>query len=153
MSEPMLVGASPPPASNFSVPQSTTIWAGGRRRQATIAKMASVSAILGSYSGTPFTVTASNTALDQRGNLQTADLVGEVRRVGIGARDARALAARARTRGFRAMQFNFVISTNERAIKTWRAYGFEVVGTLPGAFRHPERGFVDVFVMTTAIWV
>jgi ribosomal protein S18 acetylase RimI-like enzyme len=45
------------------------------------------------------------------------------------------------------MQFNFVISTNERAIKTWRAYGFEVVGTLPGAFRHPERGFVDAFVM------
>ena len=55
--------------------------------------------------------------------------------------------ARARTRGFRAMQFNCVISTNERAIKTWRAYGFEVVGTLPGAFRHPERGFVDAFVM------
>jgi ribosomal protein S18 acetylase RimI-like enzyme len=54
---------------------------------------------------------------------------------------------RARERGFRAMQFNFVVSTNERAVKTWAAYGFEIVGRLPGAFRHPQRGDVDVFVM------
>jgi len=55
--------------------------------------------------------------------------------------------ARARERGFRAMQFNFVVSTNERAAKTWLSYGFEIVGRLPGAFRHPQLGYVDALVM------
>jgi ribosomal protein S18 acetylase RimI-like enzyme len=54
---------------------------------------------------------------------------------------------RARARGFLAMQFNFVVSTNERAVSTWRAYGFEVVGRLPSAFRHPRHGLVDALVM------
>ncbi|HEY7289100.1 MAG TPA: N-acetyltransferase [Vicinamibacterales bacterium] len=54
---------------------------------------------------------------------------------------------RANQRGFRAMQFNFVVSTNERAVRTWQAYGFEIVGRLPRAFRHPVHGFVDAFVM------
>jgi ribosomal protein S18 acetylase RimI-like enzyme len=55
--------------------------------------------------------------------------------------------AHARTRGFLAMQFNFVVSANVRAVKTWQAYGFEIVGRLPSAFKHPEQGFVDAFVM------
>jgi GNAT superfamily N-acetyltransferase len=55
--------------------------------------------------------------------------------------------ARARTRGFRAMQFNFVVSSNQRAINTWEAYGFGVVGTLPSAFNHPTLGFIDALVM------
>jgi ribosomal protein S18 acetylase RimI-like enzyme len=54
---------------------------------------------------------------------------------------------RARDRGFRAMQFNFVVSTNERAVKLWESLGFETVGRLPGAFRHPVRGEVDALVM------
>lgn len=54
---------------------------------------------------------------------------------------------RAKERGFRAMQFNFVVSTNERAVKLWQNLGFEVVGRLPGAFQHPELGFVDALVM------
>ena len=54
---------------------------------------------------------------------------------------------RARARAFRAMQFNFVVSTNERAIRTWNAYGFEIVGRLPSAFDHPRHGFVDALVM------
>jgi ribosomal protein S18 acetylase RimI-like enzyme len=49
--------------------------------------------------------------------------------------------------GFRAMQFNFVVSTNERAIKLWQQLGMKIIGTLPGAFRHPEKGYVDVYVM------
>jgi len=53
----------------------------------------------------------------------------------------------ARARGFRAMQFNFVVSTNERAVRLWEGFGFEIVGRLPGAFQHPLRGFVDAFVM------
>ena len=54
---------------------------------------------------------------------------------------------RAKQRGFRAMQFNFVVSTNERAVKLWLSLGFEIVGRLPRAFQHPERGFVDALVM------
>ena len=53
----------------------------------------------------------------------------------------------ARRIGFRAMQFNFVVSTNESAIHLWKEFGFEIVGTLPGAFRHPQKGYVDVYVM------
>jgi ribosomal protein S18 acetylase RimI-like enzyme len=55
--------------------------------------------------------------------------------------------AEARQRGFRAMQFNFVVSTNDRAVKTWLAAGFEIVGRQPAAFRHPRLGYVDAFVM------
>jgi L-amino acid N-acyltransferase YncA len=55
--------------------------------------------------------------------------------------------ATAVARGFRAMQFNFVVSSNHRAVATWQAYGFDIVGTLPLAFRHPTLGFVDAFVM------
>ena len=53
----------------------------------------------------------------------------------------------ARRLGFRAMQFNFVVSTNEGAVRLWKQLGFEIVGTLPGAFRHPRKGYVDVYVM------
>lgn len=49
--------------------------------------------------------------------------------------------------GFRAMQFNFVVSTNESAVRLWQNLGFKIVGTLPGAFHHPENGYVDVYVM------
>lgn len=54
---------------------------------------------------------------------------------------------RARARGFSAMQFNFVVSTNQRAVKLWRSLGFAEVGRLPGAFRHPGLGVVDALVM------
>lgn len=54
---------------------------------------------------------------------------------------------RARKAGFRAMQFNLVVSTNERAVRLWQGMGFEIVGRLPGAFQHPVRGFVDALVM------
>ncbi|WGW04184.1 GNAT family N-acetyltransferase [Tropicibacter oceani] len=49
--------------------------------------------------------------------------------------------------GFRAMQYNFVVSTNTRAIDTWQRAGFEVIGRLPGAFNHPVQGYVDALVM------
>jgi len=54
---------------------------------------------------------------------------------------------RARARGFRAMQFNFVVSTNERAVKLWQSFKFEIVGRLPKAFLHPTLGYVDAYVM------
>jgi len=49
--------------------------------------------------------------------------------------------------GFRAMQFNLVVSTNKSAVRLWQKLGFEIVGTLPGAFQHPKHGYVDAFVM------
>ncbi len=53
----------------------------------------------------------------------------------------------ARAQAFRAMQFNFVIATNHRAVKLWTGMGFETVGRLPGAFLHPVLGYVDALVM------
>ena len=66
---------------------------------------------------------------------------------GVGRRMAEHCLTEARRMGFRGMQFNFVVSTNTRAIHLWNQLGFKIVGTLPGAFRHPEKGFVDVYVM------
>lgn len=53
----------------------------------------------------------------------------------------------ARLRWFRAIQFNFVVSTNERAVRLWQSLGFEIVGTLPGGYRHASLGYVDAYVM------
>ena len=57
----------------------------------------------------------------------------------------------ARRRGFRAMQFNFVVGTNERAVLLWQHMGFEIVGRLPGAYRHARLGDVDALVMFRAL--
>lgn len=53
----------------------------------------------------------------------------------------------ARSRGFRAMQFNAVVETNTRAVALWHSLGFEIVGTVPEAFRHPNAGYVGLHVM------
>ncbi len=66
---------------------------------------------------------------------------------GVGRRMAEHCLSEARRMGFRAMQFNFVVSTNTRAIHLWKQLGLKIVGTVPGAFRHPEKGYVDVYVM------
>jgi ribosomal protein S18 acetylase RimI-like enzyme len=54
---------------------------------------------------------------------------------------------RARSRGFKAMQFNFVIESNERAVRLWQSCGFTILCRLPKSFLHPELGYVDAFVM------
>ena len=54
-------------------------------------------------------------------------------------------------RGFKAMQFNFVVSTNERAVRLWQSLNFEIVGCLPLAFEHPRLGLVDALVMFRAL--
>jgi ribosomal protein S18 acetylase RimI-like enzyme len=53
----------------------------------------------------------------------------------------------ARARGFRAMQFNFVVGSNERAIALWQSFGFAIAGRLTEAFAHPRLGLVDAVVM------
>lgn len=64
---------------------------------------------------------------------------------------ARALVDHAKSwaaaQGFAAMQFNFVVATNEDAVHLWQKAGFAIVGRLPGAFRHPRLGPVDGLVM------
>jgi hypothetical protein len=52
----------------------------------------------------------------------------------------------ARAEGFRAMQFNFVIAANP-AVRLWQRHGFAIVGTLPGAFDHPDLGEIDAHIM------
>lgn len=49
--------------------------------------------------------------------------------------------------GFRAMQYNLVVTTNVVSVRLWQKHGLDIVGTLPGAFRHPQSGFVDALVM------
>lgn len=49
--------------------------------------------------------------------------------------------------GYKAMQFNFVVSTNKVAVILWQSLGFRVVGTLPKGFRHAKKGYVDVYIM------
>ena len=53
----------------------------------------------------------------------------------------------ARAAGYRSMQFNAVVETNTRAVALWRSLGFEIIGTVPGAFRHPEDEYVGLHVM------
>ncbi|UKV12818.1 GNAT family N-acetyltransferase [Thalassospiraceae bacterium SW-3-3] len=54
---------------------------------------------------------------------------------------------RAKDRGFRAMQFNFVIASNKAAVHLWPQLGFEIVGRLPGAYMHPVHGETDALIM------
>jgi len=69
------------------------------------------------------------------------------RGLGIGRRMGEHCLDEARRLGFRAMQFNFVVSTNESAVRLWQQLGFSIVGTLPEVFRHSQLGFVDAYVM------
>jgi L-amino acid N-acyltransferase YncA len=54
---------------------------------------------------------------------------------------------RARTAGYRGIQFNAVAATNVWAVKLYLDLGFETIGTVPGGFRHPEQGYVDLLIM------
>ena len=53
----------------------------------------------------------------------------------------------AKKAGYIAMQFNFVVSTNDGAVSLWKKLGFTIVGTLPKAFLHQQLGYVDAYVM------
>ncbi len=73
------------------------------------------------------------------------------RRQGIGSRLCQHSLHAARRLGFRLIQFNLVVSTNMAGIRCWQRNGFQVVGTLPGAFRHQRFGYVDALVMVQAL--
>lgn len=65
----------------------------------------------------------------------------------IGAKMCEHSLAEARGMGYKAMQFNAVVSTNTRAVALWQRMGFTIVGTVPSAFNHRELGFVDIHIM------
>jgi ribosomal protein S18 acetylase RimI-like enzyme len=73
------------------------------------------------------------------------------RRQGIGSLLCQHSLRAARRLGFRAMQFNLVVSSNTAGIRCWKRNGFAVVGTLPGAFRHQRLGYVDALVMIQSL--
>jgi L-amino acid N-acyltransferase YncA len=66
---------------------------------------------------------------------------------GVGRALAVRILDRARELGYHAMQFNAVVASNTRAVALWQSLGFAIAGTLPEAFRHPELGLVDLYVM------
>ena len=75
-------------------------------------------------------------------------IVGEkARGKGIATKMCKCSQKEAIAQDFRAMQFNLVVSTNEDAIRLWQKLGFEIIGTLPETFHHPQRGYVDAFVI------
>lgn len=53
----------------------------------------------------------------------------------------------AKESGYRGIQFNIVVSTNIAAVALWKKFGFKIIGTTPGGFRHPKQGFVDTYIM------
>ena len=86
---------------------------------------------------------------DLGSHVANASFMVSTRARGQGIGRAMGLAAleEARARGFLAMQFNFVVSTNTAAVSLWQSLGFQIVGTLPKAFRHRQLGLVDAYVM------
>lgn len=72
---------------------------------------------------------------------------GKAKGKGLGRKMGEFSIERAKERGFKAMQFNFVVSTNEVAVRLWKSLGFEVVAVLPKAFHYKRERFDDAYVM------
>ncbi len=70
---------------------------------------------------------------------------------GIGRRFASHVLDEARGLGFTGMQFNAVVATNTTAIGLWKSMGFDIVGTVPDAFRHPSEGPTAIHIMYRAL--
>ena len=66
---------------------------------------------------------------------------------GIGRKMAEFSYTEAKRLGYLAMQFNIVVKTNERAIKLWKNLGFEIIGEVPDAFNHREKGLINAYIM------
>src|SRR4051794_26672010 len=66
---------------------------------------------------------------------------------GVGRRLGQHLVDWCRAEGFRGIQFNAVVETNTVAVHLWQSLGFSIIGTVPGAFRHPQHGYVGLHVM------
>ncbi len=71
----------------------------------------------------------------------------EHRAMGIGHALGRESLKVAKAKGFLAMQFNYVVSTNVKAVALWQSLGFKIIGTMPAGYRHARHGLVDVYMM------
>ena len=74
-------------------------------------------------------------------------VASKARGQGIGSAICKHSLDEARKLGFKAMQYNLVVCTNQHAVKLWQDFGFKIIGRLPKAFDHSEQGLVDAFVM------
>ncbi|MEM1128348.1 MAG: GNAT family N-acetyltransferase [Bacteroidota bacterium] len=74
-------------------------------------------------------------------------VAAHARRQGLGRMMGHHALDEARRRGYRAMQFNFVVASNTGALDLWLELGFTVVGTIPEAFRHQQHGLTDIHVL------
>jgi GNAT superfamily N-acetyltransferase len=71
----------------------------------------------------------------------------EARGKGVGRKMGEFSIQEAKKSGFHAMQFNFVVKSNEKAVKLWKSLGFEIIGEIPEAFRHIENGLTNAYIM------
>jgi ribosomal protein S18 acetylase RimI-like enzyme len=71
----------------------------------------------------------------------------EARGKGVGRKMGEFSIQEAKKLGFHAMQFNFVVKSNEKAVKLWKSLGFEIIGEIPEAFRHIENGLTNAYIM------
>jgi ribosomal protein S18 acetylase RimI-like enzyme len=74
-------------------------------------------------------------------------VASDARGKGIGRRMAEFSLDEAKRSGFSAMQFNFVVKSNKKAIELWHKLGFEIIGEIPDAYNHLEKGLVNAYVM------
>ena len=125
--------------ANLSEPDALTYWM-GHDKETFVAEQAGV--IVGTYYLRPNQAGGGGHVCNC-GYMTDAAVTGR----GIARQMCEHSLEHARARGYRAMQFNFVVSTNERAVRLWQSLGFEIVGRLPAAFRHSEHGYVDALVM------
>ncbi len=71
----------------------------------------------------------------------------EARGKGVGRKMGEFSIEEAKRLGFYAMQFNFVVKSNEKAVKLWKSLGFEIIGEIPEAFRHMENELTNAYIM------
>ncbi len=71
----------------------------------------------------------------------------EARRKGIGRLMGEYSIKEAKRLGFHAMQFNFVVKSNEKAVALWKSLGFQIIGEIPDAYRHLENGLTNAYIM------
>ena len=87
--------------------------------------------------------------VDRGSHIANASYIVDKNNRGIGVGKALALhsIATAKELGYKAMQFNFVVSSNQSAVNLWKSVGFEIIGTAPCAFNHQDLGYIDTYIM------
>lgn len=87
--------------------------------------------------------------IDRGAHIANASYIVDTNARGLGVGKTLALhsIATAKEFGYKAIQFNFVVSSNVTAIKLWQSVGFRIIGTIPGAFNHKDLGYIDAYIM------